>query len=40
MDNDEIPDLIDVRENGESASGRAKVDQSMRKVPITIVTGT
>ncbi|KAK5052569.1 hypothetical protein LTR84_002434 [Exophiala bonariae] len=39
MDEDEIPDLIDVHENGESASSRTKVDQSMRKVPITIVTG-
>lgn len=39
MDDDEIPDLIDVRENGDSNSPRVKADQPLRKVPITIVTG-
>lgn len=39
MDDDEIPDLIDVHENGDSSSPRIKVDQPLRKVPITIVTG-
>jgi hypothetical protein len=37
MDDDEIPDLIDANEDANST--RVTADLSMKKVPITIVTG-
>ncbi|KEF59731.1 uncharacterized protein A1O9_04577 [Exophiala aquamarina CBS 119918] len=39
MNDDEIPDLIDANQNGNLNSSTVKPDQSIKKVPITIVTG-
>lgn len=39
MNDDEIPDLIDANESGNLNHARVKPDQSVKKVPITIVTG-
>jgi len=39
MDDEEIPILIDANEDNNLNSSTVKVDQSIKKVPITIVTG-